>query len=109
MYTQGVFNTLHQAYSGYFDDVSLPSTTATPLGVITSTVPQDDSSVPASAPVKSNDSTQVHRRPSTCYIRAGNEEHDRREYIQLTQLQFALLCMAAGVAVGLLVAHRLRV
>ena len=116
MYQRDHISSLHQAYNGYFDDMSLPSTTAIPLGAVTSTVPQEalvsaSTTTPAPAPAPASLTAKVHRRPSMCYLNTAVDDEDtyRREYIQLTQLQFALLCMGVGVAIGLIVSHRLRV
>ncbi len=91
-----MFSTLRSAYSGYFDDVSVPSSTAKPLGA-----------VPTASPVTASvASPEVVRAPSAVYYHQGGCEEDGAVvYVQLTQLQFALLCMCAGVAVGLLISR----
>jgi hypothetical protein len=114
MHQKEYFSTLRSAYAGYFDDISPSSMTAVPLGAVTTTVPQEQHTeeTPHAEVVHDAECSRhlkVHREPGVYYTSTTGARDSDQQYIQLTQFQFALLCMGAGVAVGLIISQRLRV
>lgn len=105
MYQRELYSTLSSAYSGYFDDISPPSAVAKPL--LGEAVPPPPPAVVEDAPSPSVDAPP--RKERRVYFEEADDCEDDIVYIRLTQVQFALLCMGAGIAVGIIISHRMRV
>lgn len=108
MQQRELYSTLRTAYSGYFDDISPPSAVAKPL--LGAEKKEEKEQQQQQQPDAAPDVLPPSRVEKKFYYGEGDDDCEEDVvYIRLTQLQFALLCMGAGVAVGLIISHRMRV
>jgi hypothetical protein len=90
------YSTLHTAYQGYFDDVVPASAHALPL-------------LGAQGPLGTAEpSGELVQSALTQATQQMMRQFSPAAYIMLTPLEFGILCLAAGIVVGLVVGYSVR-